>query len=186
MAEDELEKILDFDESDLYANRNGYLTEKQKKKLTKDEKSTKWLMWILTIVCGGLAIAPWVLLVVSKVTGELSGSISRILTSYVSIIIWSLLWGFFANIWFQSTRDKYTYKLQTVEGSVNYIHDSWDGTHGAQHHSVELHVARKKFEDFDTALVDVMVQGDEYALYYLDDSPRGRIIVSAEMEEKKK
>jgi hypothetical protein len=185
MSDPELEKILDFDEADLNANRNGSLTERQKTKLTKDEKSTKWLFWILAIVLFATALSPWLLLLNSVVSGTYDWPYSRTPTNYIGPVVWTILWGYCALGSVHATKDKYNYKLLKVQGNINFINNTWGDTHGKRGDNFELHVAKKKFEDIDLRLVDAMGPGDEYAIYYLNDTPLGRIIVSAELLAKK-
>ena len=186
MSDPELEKILDFNEADLNANRNGVLTERQRGKLTKEEKSSRWMFWILTIILFATAISPWVLLLNSVMSGTLSWPYSRTPTDYIGPIIWTILWGYFAVSSFHATSDKYNYKLLKVQGNVNFINNSWGDRHGKRGDNFELHISKKKFEDIDLRLLDAIDQGDEYAIYYLNDSPLGRIIVAAECLAKKK
>ena len=80
---------------------------------------------------------------------------------------------------------RHQFRLAKVQGSVNIVRDVVHGEHG--HTSVyhELHIGGKEFE-VDEGLADVMLQGDEYIIYYdMDNNDIGNIL-SAELISKAK
>jgi hypothetical protein len=177
MPDAELEKILDFNEADLAANRRGDLTERQKRTLKKDERSNQWFLWLLTIIFAVVAILPWIFSLAPMGSGSFVWTLGNILTATVGPLLWSLLWGLFAAVWAYSANDKYNYKLSRVQGRVSFVTVPGAGDNGGL---FQMHVGKKKFEDVDTTLADVMQPGDEYAVYFLNNSPVGRKIMSAE------
>jgi hypothetical protein len=133
-------------------------------------------MWILGIILVIVAIIPWVFSLAPIASGKFNWTLSNLLTAIVGPFFWSVLWGLFAAACFYVTKEKYNYKLTKVEGNISFIRMPGAGDAGG---TVQLHVRRKKFEDIDLRLADVIDQGHEYAIYYLNDSPVGRKIISA-------
>ena len=183
-----LRKYFDFDEADLFANRNDALTPKQQTRLAEEEK-----LWgkisligglillsvaILPSIMIGLAVAPCI----SNMCSEWPSSLRLFLISMV--LIWMPIWGYYG---IRVTRNALSTHnsslLQKVEGSINIVKvESYNINTHAQKEDYELHVGGEEF-DCDSELADIMMQGDIYAIYYIKDTKE---IMSAEMLAKGK
>jgi hypothetical protein len=128
MSDQELMKYFEFDESDLQANRDGQISEKQKSLVLKTDRSRL----------------------------------------------------------FNFAKARYT--LAKVQGSINI--DSWQTAYHGGMLWYELQVGKKSFH-VDKYLLNIMMQGDVYTIYYCyaDDAPDDNglyKILSAELISKAK
>ena len=113
MINKELQKYFGFDEADLFANRSGVLTSKQRKRLEGDTQFAKRLFLIIGIVLFGIAVLPSVIMFFTKVSTDF-------------LIIWSSLW---IPIWSifgilvirMGRKNKTDFILKSVEGMINII-----------------------------------------------------------------
>jgi hypothetical protein len=170
MSQDPLDTYFDFDEADLFANRNGYLTDRQKTRMATQEQFAKRFFLGIAIFLFGVGIVPTIIVWLSN-------------PSRTFPVIWSSLWiptwGFFGFLVARmalSTRKAPL--LKKAEGPVNIVMEDTDSTD----RDYELHVGGETF-DADSELADIMMQGDVYAVYYIDGINE---IVSAEMLAKRK
>ncbi len=176
MINQQLMDYFKFDQADLNANENGQFTEKQKARIFKEDKSDrKWsriggivLLFIGAIGLGG-AIVGWI---------ADSDWGFRIGFGIGFGVIWPLIWGGIGAALIKNSFSKHQFKLTKVQGRVNIV---WRESYSSEHHTTsvfhELHIGGKEFS-VNEDLADVMVQGDEYILYYIDDSDE---ILSAEL-----
>jgi hypothetical protein len=185
MNNDELlRKLFEFDEADLFANRNGTLTPRQQARMAVEEK-----VWDIMDLIGGsiliiVAILPPIIIGIEAAPcfsnfcsdWPLSGRI--FLTGMV--LIWPLLWGYWGfRVIYKAFSTHRSPSLKKAEGPVNIIKVVDSQGEGEDY---ELHIGGKKF-DCDSELADIMQQGDIYAIYYLKDTEE---ILSAEMLSKGK
>ncbi len=171
---DPLRQLFKFDEADLYANRNGTLTQKQQDRVAKDEKSTQGGSRTLGIVLCVIAFGP---IPVFWLTGALA------FFGWFSLLwaIWPLIWGLLGVGLIWSSFAPYSYSLKQVEGPINIVKVEWrsGGKTHSTHIDYELHVGEEEFE-VDSKLADYMLQGDTYSIYYVEDSDDERTIMSLE------
>lgn len=168
-----------FDLSDLHANEQGQFTDKQRARLIQEDKSNRtWslvggsgLMLIALIGLGGAILA---------VTQD-SDLGFRIGFGLGFGCVWPLIWGGIGFVVIRNALSKHDIKLARVQGQVNIVsresYNSQSHTTSTYH---ELHIGGQDF-DVDEDLADVMMQGDEYILYYVDGSSE---ILSAELVSK--
>jgi hypothetical protein len=186
------QKLMDhfkFDESDLQANRNGQLTEKQKGRLVKEDKRDK--TW--SVIGGGFLILIGLLgLVIAIAAGMADPDWGfRIGFGLGFGCIWPLVWGGIGYLILSRAFAKFRVQLKRAEGPVNIIkaertstHTDSDGFSHTSHYFVyELHVGGTSF-DVDANLADVMMQGDTYAVYFTEGSEND--ILSVEFLSKAK
>ena len=155
-----LKKLFHFTETDLFANRDGRLSENQKKRLTElaraEQKSARESAGILFVIAAvGLAFgliiglnapAPWI----------------RSLFLLVLGLIWPLAWAGRAVSILWSARSLKDDQLQSVRGNVHIIqHNDPDG--GTDY---VLQVGDLQF-DVDGNPTGVLSEGDECVVYYL-------------------
>jgi hypothetical protein len=159
MAERELQKYFDFNESDLSANRSGILSNKQRIKLEENAKFTNKIFLIAGISIYIIGIIPTLILLLAHANVEF-------------MIIWSIVWislcGF---VGFKVIRigksDKSGLILKKVEGKVNIIkEETYNNTAKQIVDDYELHIGGVSF-DIDSDLADIIMQGDIYAIYYI-------------------
>lgn len=181
MVDTQLMQYFKFDQADLIANEHGQFTEKQKERIFKEDKSSrKWsriggigLIFIGAIGLAG-AIAGWI--------GDSDWGF-RIGFGIGFGIIWPLIWGGIGVALLSSSFGKHEFKLAKVQGQVNIVRRE---SYSSEHHTTsvyhELHIGGQEF-NVEEDLADVMMQGDEYIIYYIADSDE---IMSAELVGKAK
>lgn len=181
MIDQQLMNYFKFDLADLEANRNGRFTEKQKARLAaEDQSSRKWslggglgLIFIAAIGLAG-AIAGWI--------GD-PDWVFRIGFGLGFGCIWPLVWGGLGWGILSNSFSKHQFKLARVQGRANIVRRE---SYSSEHHTTsvchELHIGGQEF-DVEEDLADVIMQGDEYTLYYIDGSDE---ILSAELMSKAK
>jgi hypothetical protein len=166
MADDQLMQYFKFNESDLYANRNGYLSEAQTKKLNSRQTGAIQEKRLAVMIAFplGLVLLGWMGFSIFKDLrpGGVFGT-----NDVVSILLQGSCGGLLllASAYiFKISRIKQKYLLKKVEGPINII----KGSHVLDGHSYidyELHVGGEKFKVVSD-LGDRMIQGDTYAIYY--------------------
>jgi hypothetical protein len=189
MEDQALRDYFKFDEADLAANRNGTLTEKQKMKLVQDNKSSK-RSGIGCGIGGGLfffAIASifpivFIPLVLSHLQEHDMGAAT---SEIIATAFWALIWGGFgivAIVWgIQSeTKERSKVLLKKVAGPINLVGIERTGEHGHTYIDHELHIGQMEF-DVDEDVAGFMMQGDLYAVYYIEDMDgSGQQVLSVE------
>ena len=179
MIDQPLMDYFKFDQADLFANENGQFTDKQRARIFKEDKSARrWnriggigLLIIAAIGFGG-AVAGWIM---DSDWGF------RIGFGIGFGVIWPLIWGGIGVGLLASSFSRHQFKLAKVQGRVNIVSRE---SYSSEHHTTsiyhELHIGGREF-NVNGNLADVMMQGDEYILYYIEDSDE---ILSAEPVKK--
>lgn len=179
----EEQKLLDyfkFDEADLSANRMGSLTEKQKKRLTAELRSTRrgrrlFAVFMFFIALIGVVVGVGIWFFPSVTMGMKIGF------AIGFGLVWPLMYGLVGMVLLPS--DKYeSLEMDRLQGRVNIIrvesHDSQTGTTSSRY---DLYIGSRRFL-LDSMIGGVMVIGDEYTVYFLKYSNK---IVSAEFVSRK-
>ncbi len=169
MIDRELQAYFNFDEADLFANRSGVLTEKQKNRLNSNAQSTKNMFLIGGWVIVAIAILPGIILYLVGVPA---------LFFIIWTVVWVPIWIFIGiRVMRMGRPDARDFLLKSVEGEINIVkQDEYNYTTEQREVTYELHVGGVAF-DVDSDLADIMMQGDTYAIYYMDGTKE---IVSAE------
>jgi hypothetical protein len=166
-----------FDDVDLNANRSGKLSEKQQKKLA--EKNTSSQKWGLGLGLGGgvlffgiASIFPLVFIPMA-VTAWQQHNTGTALGILIAPLFWVLIWGgigcVLIYIGFRSAvRDRSKFLLKSVSGPINIVGVEVQGEHGHTSIAHELHIAKEEF-DVDEELGGLMMQGDVYAVYFIEN-----------------
>ena len=187
MSDQQLMDYFKFDEADVFANRSGQFSEKQKARLSGERKSDKTKRLIggifLLLITGFLVYVFTSFYLQSKDT---SSREQAILFGVVLVLIFG---GFAASNLIRAF-SKFQVKLLKAEGPVNILkveRESTSGTSGHTHtthyFAYEMHIGGKSF-DVQAGLADIMMQGDLYDLYYSEGSENE--ILSAELISKAK
>jgi hypothetical protein len=179
MSDLTLEKHFHFNEGDLNANRNGRLSDRQLKRLGVQAASHKKSALGFGIVLLGIASIG----VIAGVVGLLNmkGMVERIAAGALFGLLWPYIWGGLGIGMIKSAIKQPNFELQTAQGPINIVKDeSYDSTNQTYSVFHELHIGGCQF-DVEGDLADLMMQGDEYAVYYLKDREE---IVSAELISK--
>ncbi len=169
MIDKELQDYFKFDEADLYANRSGMLTGKQRKRLEGDAQFTRKLFLVAGIVLLGIAVLPSIIMFFVK-------------TQVTFLIIWSIVWipawSFVGiKVIHMGSPKKADFDLKYVEDKVNIIKDDNYNTAAKRYETdYELHIGGVTF-DVASKLADIIMQGDTYAIYYIEGT---KDILSAE------
>ena len=175
MDNQKLKEYFNFDESDLYANRNGSLTEKQKTRLAAELKSLRSRKTILAYFMFFLAAV---------------GVVGAVLVWFLPESSWGLRIGFgigFGLVWpavyifmgliFLPPSTFTNLELASETGRVNIVrvesHNSKTHTTSSRY---DLYIGNRRFTA-DYKVGNILIQGDEYTIYFLKNSSK---IVSAE------
>jgi len=168
-TEEQIRGYFSFDEGDLFANRNGRFSNKQKKKLAEVDQWTNRFLLILGILV--LLGALW-----SAVSAFNSGDSW---SDWILPVILLAISGWL----FSGTRTKVDDTVEKAEGVVNFVKvESQTGSvtdsdiDRTTVHSYEMHVGGDPFDNANPALIELM-QGDVYAVYYTNST---RQILSVE------
>ena len=171
MEEQKLEEYFKFDAADLQANREGRFSEKQQARLIENDKKIQrrwgWRSIPFLLIAG---VGP----VLALAAGDFFGWGWKIMWGFV----WTGIWGAIGLAMLLSSLSKTkALVLAKAAGKVNFVRNrSYRASHNTHSSSLRLHVGRQAF-DMQEDLVEVMLQGDEYIVYYEEDWEE---IVSAE------
>lgn len=172
MADPQLAQLFNFDESDLQSNRSGRLSDKQKTRLEKTEKSSRGCNSILGFFLVGISLVGVGIAVSAApaIWQEERGAAIALIFGFG--IIWPLIWGGLGAVSIRRSFAKVEIKVKKAEGPINIVRETHSSYNSAtktnsEHTIYELHVGRKTFE-VDSELADVIMQGDVYAVYYAD------------------
>lgn len=179
MQDQALRNYFRFDEADLDANRNGRLSEKQKKNLIQENKSSKRF----GIGCGvgaGLllfavaSIFPFVFIPIGMASLQKQET-SAATGSFIAAAAWALVWGGIGLaviiIGIKSAfKDRSKVLLKNVTGPVNLIgvQRRSGGEHPHTYIAHELHIGREEFDVSET-VAGSMMQGDIFTVYYIQE-----------------
>jgi len=170
-----------FDLSDLHANQQGQFTDKQRTRLIQEDKSNR--TWSMIGGSGLMLIA-----LIGLAGGAFAVTQDHDLGFQIGFglgfgCLWPLIWGGIGFFVIRNALSKHDIKLARVQGQVNIVsresYNSQSHTTSTYH---ELHIGGQDF-DVEGDLADVLMQGDEYILYYVDGSSE---ILSAELVSKAK
>lgn len=176
MEEQALMEYFKFDDADLAVNRVGSLTEKQKVRLTAELKSAgrgrmflSLFMFLIALVGVGIAVFVWFV--------PDSGWGMRIGFAFGFGLLWPALYGLMGFAFWPS--DKYSsIELDHVTGRVNIVRvEHRSGTTNGTTSRYDLYIGSRRLLA-DHKVGGVMVNGDEYTVYFLKYSNK---IVSAEL-----
>jgi hypothetical protein len=176
LEDQQLRKYFEFDEGDLNANRNGYLTPKQQTRLAKEAKAQAGCSLFLGILLLGVAVVPILIL-------YFSGAFAFFGAAGLVWLIWPIAWGTVAFFRIRGSLSKPNIAVQKAEGPINIVKtESYSSSTHTTSVDYELHVGGQTF-DVDSDLADYMMQGDIYAIHYTQDP---REIISVEQLTKAK
>jgi len=187
MDDQKLKDIFNFDEGDLQANRSGNLSEKQKNVIVKRRKDWKktGVNYSSVLIVIGLGI-----IIIDAVIAYLHGAfphldLGAVITGAVLAVL-GVLWLYLTLTGENGKTDLSNDMVKKAEGPVNIIKAERTRTSGGSggstehYYAYELHIGEMEF-DVDGSLANVMMQQDEYAVYY--DDRNGKIL-SAEFLSK--
>jgi hypothetical protein len=165
-----IRRAVGFDQSDLESNRMGVFSEKQKKALAKDTRSTNVTSLIFGLVLLFVSVLPFFIL-------WLSGALAFF--GWLSLIwgIWTVAWGAIGIGLILGATEYQKLSLRKAVGPVNIIVEQ---PYPSKYHQTaaryELRLSGEKF-DVGADLGNYMAQGDVFAIYYVDET---RKILSVE------
>ncbi len=169
MTDRDLQTYYKFDEADLFANRSGVLTAKQRKRLEGDAQGAKTTFLIIGLFLFVIAILPSIILYLVH-----AQTTFLIIWSVVWIPVWSFIAVKVINV---GKIHKTDFDVQNVEGQVNLIKvENYNTAAKRYETNYELHIGGVTFHA-DPGLADVLMQGDRYAIYYAGETKN---ILSAE------
>ena len=173
MNNEQLQNYFHFDESDLYANRNGNLSEKQQERLLQKSRKSKTTGLIVGLIFFGAAAC--LLFFIAAIFPQMEALADK--------IIWSLFFGVFilftailGSVFISKVFKKTNLILEKAEGAVNIVAvQSLSGTNDFKRIIVhELNIGGQNFR-VPALLADYIAQGDTCAIYFLRESPNSKI-----------
>jgi hypothetical protein len=175
--------LLKFDESDLFANRNGRLTAKQQARLASDAKFGKKIALAISFFFLAFAIAPGVIAgvnaahCIADLCSEWPDSLRIFLV--ILLLTWTPIWAWISIRLFISAASPFRIPaLLKVEGPINIVKvESYNAASKTHSENYELRLGGETF-DVAAELADIVMQGDVYAVYYLKEAMQ---IMSAEL-----
>lgn len=180
MSDPQLMKVLKFDESDLQANRNGRITERQTARLGEMEVTAKKQSFLgcagnFFMASIGVGGALWFVMTMNANIGLDFGTICF---GSVFGIFWPLLWGAAGILGLRRVFAKVEAALRKVEGPITIektIRSSYNSdSHTTTHQNVyELRVGGHTFI-VNPVLQNYMKRGDAYAVYFADFNHKER------------
>ena len=169
-AEEQIRGYFSFDEADLFANRNGRFSKKQKEKFGKVDQWTNRFLLILALLA--LSAAIWRILAAVKSGDSWTDWILPVIL--LAISGWLIL----------GTRNKVDDSIEKAEGVVKFVKvESKTGSvtdfesDRITVHSYEMHIGGGHFDNANPAMIKYM-EGDIYAVYYTNST---RQILSVEL-----
>ena len=160
MQDQKLMNYFNFDESDLEANRNGQLTDKQRKRLGKKASShNTWLLVIEFIIAIGFIGGGVVAIAGGGITSIVIGIVCFALAL---LFVWWGITSLRATLQVRAGHLK-SVTVKKAEGPVNIV--SREVSAEDQTTVYELHIGKKGFDVADD-LPKIMMQGDVYSIYY--------------------
>ena len=158
-----------FDQADLQANQRMQFTEKQKTRIISDDRSDRTWSWV-----GGVGL---LLIAAIGFFGAVFAGIAdndwgfRIGFGLGFGCIWPLIWGGIGYMVLANSFEKHEFTLARVQGLANIVrtvsHIS-DHTTSIEH---ELHIGGQQF-DVEGDIANILMQGQEYIIYYIADSSK--------------
>jgi hypothetical protein len=194
MADTELRKFFNFQESDLTANQMGRISANQMKRIREEEKSTSKTfrnMGIGLILINLCIIIGFILNVTGDGFSFATASRDDIIGMTAMMVVPTIIIGLFVWLMFWLASSKLDYSVQKIEGNVRLVKveksQSYKTASGSTSQRTvqqyELRVGKVKFEDVDGELINILEEGDLYAFYYTKDA---KAILSCELIAKKK
>lgn len=192
MSDLQLQKYFEFTEADLIANRAGKLSKKQQEKIAADEASfsRSTVKFSIFVILVGITITSAVIFL--GMPGEISfdglkyrfakdaeGVLTAILIPAIFVVL-------FAGGAVFLNRVKVDHSIQKAEGKVKFVkvekrkaYTTADGpTSYRDVDEYELRIGRKAFENVDEEFLNILEEGDTYAVYYTKDAEQ---ILSCEL-----
>ncbi len=171
--EEQIRSLLAFDDNDLFANRNGRFSRKQKEKFEElDDWSSKFLLFFAILFLAG---AIWRAVVLLNAKEEWTAWILPVVL--IAISIW----------FFSGASNKTDTMIEKAEDVVNFVKvESKTGSIADSEidrftiQSYEMRVGGIAFTNANPALTEHM-QGDVYAVYYTNSTQQ---VLSAEFISK--
>jgi membrane protein implicated in regulation of membrane protease activity len=154
-----LRKYFEFDEADLLANRSGVLTGRQRTRLIENARFTRNIFLVAGSVVLCIGVLPSLILWLVK---------AEWMFWVIWSIVWIPLWSFFGVKVIRMGKPQRNLTVKKAEGKVNIVREeSYNTAMKQTEDDYELHIDGKTF-DVDSELANVIVQGDHYAIYYVE------------------
>lgn len=170
MSEMELRDFFKFDEADLSANRLGRLSERQLATIQKDSRKAK--RYGIGIGMGLILLAAAISYGIYNQVGQGGTTLSDVIGGIITVVI---IFGVFALISFWVAFMKLDLTLASAEGKVDFVKvektertkSATGSTHTRTVQVYELRVGGVNFHNVPEKLLNLMEEGDFYAVYFL-------------------
>lgn len=190
MSDLELQKLLGFNEGDLAANRLGRMSARQSKELEESSRSIKKYGALIGTALVLLALGMSAFIYYQEVRAASASNRTmdymHVLPGVITVV---LVLGVFAAISFAIAFVKVNTTLGKAEGKVNFVkvekRESYKTASGSTSYrdaqQYELRVGNVNFNNVPEEYLNVIEEGDTYAVYYLQEAKH---ILSAEILSK--
>jgi hypothetical protein len=158
----QLMSALRFDQEDLEANRDGYMTKKQRRRL--DNLQSQWMMW--TVLAGGFGTIVSLSLFIIWSVGNF---LPLLMVGGATIVLVVYFWSRHK----QLRNDLYKGIVSYVEGDIHL--DAFYRYKGNPRYSIQVENLEFKIS---YAFFSVLIEGAPYCIYYIAAS---HMILSAEL-----
>jgi F0F1-type ATP synthase assembly protein I len=160
MSDNQLGTYFEFTGVDLEANRLGKITSSQKERRVKSEDATHLISAVIAVVAILLTLIPLGILIYHLITG----TIDQI---GWGLFIWILIGAILSFFSVRRSIEKvYDFSVHKIEGPVSFRSEI--SISDSEELDYTLHIQGEMF-DVDDRLVEMMEEGDIYAIYYLVD-----------------
>jgi hypothetical protein len=182
MDEQGLKDYFVFDDADLVANRSGKLSEKQKKKLVKQQKeANKYSLPLAAFFFAIASIFPIAFMPMS-ISAWQQHQIAEALLNLIAPLIWVTIWGgigyFFLYSFINDLRSISKINFKKEAGPVHF--EDKKSKPGGNLQFI-LYVGKVKLEVVEDHLRTAMQEGDTYTVYfYKIKGSSGNHVLSAE------
>jgi hypothetical protein len=168
MGNKALEEYFFFDDRDLDANRNGFVSENQLKKLQELDKGARNIligMGSFFVLIGLI----WPLIsFFPNLLAVLQNQPLKTQPTLLAPLIWALVWGALACFVFYKGLFTSVPKITVfkVTGPVHFAALE-SGSPGSEI-IYSLKIGHEKLDEVESALTEIMTEGDTYAVYFYD------------------
>jgi hypothetical protein len=171
MSDLELQTLLGFNEEDLMSNRDCRLSTRQQEQIIRSERFNQRLFIGTGIALIAIAVGNAYMII--STTAQ-----NHTLDVITSVGMPVLVLGFFAWSSFKLAAAKADHSVQQARGKVNFVKVEKVFPEKMPNGSIyyrtvemyELRVGTVNFENINQALLNLVTQGDIYAVYYTKDT----------------
>jgi hypothetical protein len=171
-----------FDDADLIANRNGKLSEKQRKKLVKADKDAKKYSLPGALFFFAIASIFPIVFIPMAISAWQEQDYGGAGVSLIGPLVWVLVWGGVGYVFLRSFfDDKHSISKITIKKVEGPVHFESRKAKPGENVQYNLEIGKVKLDVVEDHLRSAMPEGDAYAIYcYKFKDVTGNHVLSAE------